>query len=271
MPTASRNAELLEKQIEKTPDDPRTTFYLGEAYRELFYVDEPAGNVEHARRAIALYRQRLDIGGGSAEEIYCSLYNIAVLVDEALGDWPEAMAGFIEAWEFRPQRVEPLYRLASGLRERGAYRTAYSFAREGRRIGPPADELFVIEWMYDFGIECEYAILAGLVGDYPTAVMASDRVLANPNFPDEYRANVEATRKKAVAAMKTSAGSSPDDERSAVVTISLEDVAGASNRWWLSWALPGEDHGPVTVAHVLGRAGEAIKEAIAKLPPASET
>src|SRR5947207_3802970 len=98
---------------------------------------------------------------------------MAVLVDEALGGWPEAMAAFLEAWEFRPHRVEPLYHLASRLRELGANQAAYLFARQGHRIDKPHDELFVLKWMYDYGIDFEYAILSEEIGDYPSAIAVS--------------------------------------------------------------------------------------------------
>lgn len=265
-PKVERNIHLLERDHERDPEDPRPVFYLGHAYHELYLVTEPR-DIEHARRAVEFFERRVAQGGGWDLEIYDSLYNIGVLCADALDDWAAAMNAFIDAWEHRSHRMEPLYQLATRLRGRGAYNAAYAFAREVRRNRPTPDELMIEQWIYDYGLEFEYAVLAGHVGDFAESMASLDRLLDNERLPSSWRSDVEGAKKTVLEAMRTSlAPDNIDGEDATLVAVHLEDLESLERPWGVTWVLPSGDAGAVSIPHLLDRAGAAIRLAMDRLP-----
>ncbi|MEY9887638.1 glycosyltransferase involved in cell wall biosynthesis [Catenulispora sp. MAP12-49] len=177
-----RDARLLSADLERDPDNPRTVFYLAQTRRDLGETD----------RAVALYRRRAKMGGW-VEEVYFSLLQIGELTAEA-GDWPAAMDTLIEAWEYRPERLEALYELTSRLRLRGRYQAAYAFASAGIGEPQPDDVLFVRPWVYRWGLLFELSISAYWVDDFVGSVRACDMLLAMPDLPDLHRQQTAANR-----------------------------------------------------------------------------
>ena len=172
-----RDLNLLTEDLREDPENARTVFYLAQTHRD-------AGNSEVA---IDLYDRRARMGGWD-EEVFQARFQAALLRAER-GDWPAAMTGLLAAWEFRPSRIEPLYELASRLRLRGDYQSAYQFARRGLGQPPPPDVLFVWSWVYRWGMLFEYSIAAYWVGNYEAARDACQGLLAMPDLPAVYRAH----------------------------------------------------------------------------------
>jgi tetratricopeptide (TPR) repeat protein len=166
---------VLERMHEEDPGNARWVFFLAQTYRDL-------GNLD---AAIEMYDRRVEMGGWD-EEVFFAMLQAAVSRAKR-GDWPEALAGLIAAWEFRPSRMEPLYELASRLRLRGEYHTAYLFACCGVDQPVPRDLLCVSPWMYEWGLLFEYSVSAYWVGDIRGALEACRRLLAMRNLPEEYR------------------------------------------------------------------------------------
>ncbi len=175
-----RDRVLLISDLEESPSNPRTVFYLAQTYRDL------GRRVE----ALDLYARRASMGGWD-EEVFYSKFQVGWLRAEA-GDWPRAMTELVAAWEFRPSRLEPVYELASRLRERGEYHTAHLFARYGIDRPRPADTLFVWRWVYDWGLLFEYSITSYWTGDSRKALAACRRLLAISDLPDNFREQTEA-------------------------------------------------------------------------------
>jgi len=167
--------ELLEAMCERDPENPRWVFFLAQTHRDL-------GNAD---AAIEVYDRRVKMGGWD-EEVFFARLQAAVLRAER-GEWPAAMAELVAAWEFRPSRMEPVYELASRLRLRGEYHTAYLFARCGLDQPVPRDVFCVSPWIYEWGLPFEYSVSAYWVGDIRGALAQCRRLLALPNLPDEYR------------------------------------------------------------------------------------
>jgi tetratricopeptide (TPR) repeat protein len=170
-----RDRELLARELRRDPGNPRVVFYLAQTCRDLG---------EH-RRAADLYAWRARMGGWD-EEVFYSLYQAGVLQAQ-LGEWSQAMAALIAAWERRPTRIEPLHALASGLRLRGEHHAAHLFARCGLSSPRPRDHLFVERWIYEWGLLFEYSIAAYWVGDPHAALRACDRLLDCARLPEAHR------------------------------------------------------------------------------------
>ena len=187
-----RDMRLLTADLERDPGNARTVFYLAQTWRDLGQRDE----------AIAMYRRRTAMGGWP-EEVYFSLLQIGELLADA-GDWPAAMDAFVEAWEFRPQRLEALYELASRLRVRGQHQAAYALASAGIGEPQPDDVLFVRPWVYRWGFLFELSISAYWVGDFLVSVRACDKLLAMPDLPDLHREQTIANREMSLGKLGTS-------------------------------------------------------------------
>lgn len=162
-----RDRRLLEAELERRPDDPRTVFYLAQTLRDL----------GHAEDATALYRRRVELGGWAEEQFYAQL-QVGVLT--AATDWFAAVPELLAAWEMRPQRAEPLLELARGYRALGAHRLARAFAEQGLALPYPTDDLlFVHTEAWDWALRFERAVAAYHCGDPETALADNDQLLAD--------------------------------------------------------------------------------------------
>lgn len=182
----TRDARLLQEELDRDPDNARAVFYLAQTMRDL-------GEIQ---RAIDLYDQRSRMGGW-AEEVYYALLQVGVLKADA-GDWPGAMDALLRSWESRPQRLEACYELASRLRKMERYRSAHLFACAGLDQRQPDDWLFVQPWVYRWGILFEYSVSAYWVGDYYGSIEACDHLLAMPDLPAVYREQTRINREFSV-------------------------------------------------------------------------
>lgn len=177
-----RERALLEKDLRKNPDNPRTLFYLAQTLVAL----------GEGRNAAEIYRRRIELGGWE-EEVFWSRYQRALLV--AGWNRPAGITELLEAWEYRPTRAEPLYELTRIFREETKYSLAYLFGSEGRRIAYPKDDvLFVERWIYDWGVAFEWAVAAYWVGDYGGALEVNEQLLLRHDLPENYREATESNR-----------------------------------------------------------------------------
>jgi glycosyltransferase involved in cell wall biosynthesis len=171
----TRGRTLLEKDLAADPDDPRTVFYLANTYRDMGRV----------RDAIRFYRRRIELGGWE-EEVFWSRYQLGLLLERSNSD--KAVTTLMEAWEYRPTRAEPLFELARIHRERQRYSLAYLFATRGVGIPYPEDEiLFVIKWIYDWGLKFEWSVAAYWVGDVANALKVNEHLLTRDDVGPRYR------------------------------------------------------------------------------------
>ncbi len=147
----SKDAELLEKALETEPGNIRYQFYLAQSYFD-------SQQWEKAENA---YRRRIEMGGWE-EECYYSYYRIAICKSMQNKEWEEIMAAFLDAYNYRPGRAEPLFHIAQIYRMKFKKPAlAYLFAKMAAEIPFPAhDILFVPDIIYKFGILDEVAATA---------------------------------------------------------------------------------------------------------------
>jgi tetratricopeptide (TPR) repeat protein len=105
-----RDARLLEEDLVRDPGNARSVFYLAQSYRD-------AGDLTRARDT---YRQRVGLGGWE-EEVWYSLHEIGRLNERLGASVAEIRSAYLDAYQHRPGRAEPLYQLARFHRERPAY------------------------------------------------------------------------------------------------------------------------------------------------------
>jgi len=176
----TRDLALLEAALLESPNDTRTLFYLAQTRQSL---GDYSG-------AIAAYRSRIEAGGWE-EEIFWSMYQIAE-IHRNLGDWSMALSAYLLAWEYRPQRIEPIVRASMGLRELGAHNTGFALLNRAKITKDlTAERLFVERWMYDWAFDFEWAVNAWWVGFKDEARSIWQELLLREDVPESYRSSIE--------------------------------------------------------------------------------
>jgi hypothetical protein len=161
-----RDARLLEEDLQKNPDNARSQFYLAQSYRD-------AGHLE---RAYAAYKKRAEMQGW-VEETYMAQLEAARVALQLEQPEDVVVREYLDAFNRRPTRVEPLHDLARYFRLKQEYGKAYVFARTGVEIERPDDGLFVAQPVYDWRMLDELGVAAYWVGDYASAKEACETVL----------------------------------------------------------------------------------------------
>jgi len=175
-----KDAQILEKALEKDPNNSRYVFYLAQSYRD-------AGE---KMLAIKNYERRVEIGGWD-QEVFFSLYQIAKLQEGLEMDPKIFIESYYKAYGFRPSRIEPLYCLASYYRKAGNYRLGYALANLALAIPFSDDMLFVEEWMHKYGMLLEQSICAYYLEKYLESRDISNEILNIDNLPEHVRLCVE--------------------------------------------------------------------------------
>jgi glycosyltransferase involved in cell wall biosynthesis len=218
----ARDRDLVLAEVERNPEDARSVFDLAQIYFD-------ARDFVNARKWFA---RRAEMGGPD-EEIYVAMYRLAESMQQLDEPWPDLEAAYLNAWEFRPTRAEPLHAIAQWYRIKKHYQLGYEFAERAAEIPlPEQDTLFVREDVYTWRATDEQAVCASWIGKHAEAFTLNRRLLARPDIPDQVRQRIARNRDFSVPAMIEAASSYPNElvgslaagPPDAEVTISL--VAG---------------------------------------------
>jgi hypothetical protein len=178
--TYLKDAALLEEALKTEPQNTRYWFYLAQSYRD-------AGKWHESRHT---YKKRAQMAGYD-EEIWYSKYQLGIL-NMRLEESPAVISqSFLEAFQTRPTRAEPLVALARFHRERAEYGLAAMYARHAMSIAKPADLLFIDAATYEWSALDEFSVAAYYVGPREEGIAATRRLLENPHLPTEMRPRVE--------------------------------------------------------------------------------
>jgi hypothetical protein len=126
--------------------------------------------------------------GGWDEEVWYSLFQIGVLLEQSQSD--ETPAAYLRAYQARPTRAEPLVALARWHRLRNEFALALIYAREAARMQRPNDQLFVDASVYAWRALDELVISAWWAGARAEGSEAARRLLA-ASFPASERERIE--------------------------------------------------------------------------------
>lgn len=136
-----RNLKLLLEDLKKEPNDARTNFYVGLSYRDL-------GQPEEARKYLLI---RSVMEKTWDEERWYAKYILAIM-SEISKEYDRAKLEYLNAYEFRPTRAEPLFKLAKMLYEKKERNQAIMYMRMARNIERPKhDSVFVESSIYSWG------------------------------------------------------------------------------------------------------------------------
>lgn len=189
--TYRRDALVLEAALLDEPDSARYRFYLAQSYRD-------AGEHE---LAIRNYRQRVEMGGW-IEEVWVSKYQIARCMEQLARPWGETMEAYLEAWQYMPQRAEPIYNIGMHYQVQARHQTSFIFLSQAMRVPMPGlDRLFVERTLYEYSIALEYAVACYYLGRHEEAIEVNERLLASAELPEGLRELVQAHRRFSLQAL----------------------------------------------------------------------
>ncbi len=128
-----RDRDLLLKEYKKNPRGPRILFYLAQTYHCL-------GDLEKARQ---FYTLRIALCGWD-EEDYMAYYRLAQVVAKS-GDWYNALHYYLQAYQMRPHRIEPLIKIAQHYLNENKMDLCFLFAKYAAGLSYPKDDVLFIE------------------------------------------------------------------------------------------------------------------------------
>lgn len=175
-----RDTKLLLAGIKnkKTPDNLRTRYY--------FYLAQTYKDRQMYTESIQYYKKRMEQGGWP-EEVFFSIFQMAhcMLLSKREAD---AIVTYLDAWEFRPSRIEPLLSVITYYRQKGKNQLAYTFAMAAKEVPMTDDVLFVDRRCWDYLVDYEISIVAFYCGKKKEGKEALDRVLAS-SAPEQLKAS----------------------------------------------------------------------------------
>lgn len=175
----ANDARILENALRDEPENSRYVFYLAQSYRD-------AGQWKKAFRN---YKRRAGMGGW-AEEVWYSLFEMAKLSERLQLEPSVIVARYLDAYDNRPQRAEPLVELARFQRERSRFGIAHLFAARAIAMPRPEDILFVDIGTYEWRAIDEFAVASYWLGRYQDCAQACEQLLHGGRLPFEHRARV---------------------------------------------------------------------------------
>jgi glycosyltransferase involved in cell wall biosynthesis len=171
-----KDAELLENALLEEPDNIRYKFYLAQSYFDSQQFD----------KAEEAYKKRVEAGGWEEEQFY-SQFRIGMCRGLLNKPWEQIQQAFLEAWELRPFRAEPLYQIARVYRLMGHPKLGYLFAKMASEMPYPQDDiLFVADDVYKYGILDELGSTAFYAGKPHIGYAACKKLLAEDRLPADH-------------------------------------------------------------------------------------
>jgi len=169
-----KDAEALEEALKTEPENVRYQFYLAQSYFDS----------QQWEKAEAAYIKRVQMGGWEEEQFYAA-YRIALCRGLQNKPWLEIQQAFLEAWEIRPTRAEPLHQLARVYRLMGHPRLAYLYAKMALEIPYPHDDiLFVSADVYKYAVLDEIGSTAFYAGKPHMGYSACKKLLVENLLPE---------------------------------------------------------------------------------------
>lgn len=173
--TYRKDALVLEQGLLDEPNNDRYRFYLAQSYRD-------AGELD---LAIKHYQKRVEMGGW-IEEVWYSLYQVAELKSRLSQPWPTVLEAYLQAFKTKPDRVEPLFKIAMVYQMQREFHLAFLFFRRAIEIAYPLnDRLFVEKGVYEYLLPMEYAVCAYWIGQHGEAIRVNNALLCREGVPGE--------------------------------------------------------------------------------------
>ena len=105
--------------------------------------------------------------------------------------WPEIKEAYLEAYNFRPTRAEPLYEISRAYRSMDKPRLAYLYAKIGVEIQyPQTDILFIAQDVYEWKMLDEFSSTAFYINDFMNGFQACKILVESNRFPESEKERI---------------------------------------------------------------------------------
>jgi hypothetical protein len=168
------DAEVLKKAFETEKDNflkTRYAFYLAQSYRDCNEENE----------AIFWYKKRSEMGGWD-QEIYWSLYQLAILKEKIKTDENDIIQSYINAYEKCPSRIEALHHAIRFCRSHNKNNQAYIIGKYAKSLPVNKNGLFVEDWIWEYGLDDEFSVACYWSGHYEEGLLCCEQLLTK--IPD---------------------------------------------------------------------------------------
>lgn len=175
-----RDAETLENALKDEPSNERYHFYLAQSYFDS----------QQWEKSMEAYQKRVELGGWP-EECYYSMLRVALI--KGILNYPieEISHAFLECFNSRPFRAEPLWYLARMYRMKNMPAIGYVYAKMATEIGyPHNDILFIQDDVYRWAILDEVGATAFHANQPHVGYAACKKLLEENRVPMEHRERV---------------------------------------------------------------------------------
>ena len=175
----TRDAETILSALKDEPGNERYHFYLAQSYFDS----------QQWEKAAEAYQTRVDMGGWP-EEVYYSMLRVALIKGIMEKPFNEIQDAFLNTYNFRPTRAEPLWFLARMNRMNDRPVNCFMFARHALEIEyPQQDILFIQNDVYKWGLLDEIGATAYYAGRPDMGLKACAFLMENKeklNIPREH-------------------------------------------------------------------------------------
>lgn len=122
--------------------------------RNLFYLARTYEALERFEEAIYYFKLRSKLKGYDQEDFYAK-YSLGKLTAKLAQTnnaytWDMALSHYLEAYDMRPERAEPLVRISEYYIDNNLWQLGYVFAKKACEIADTQDTLFVEKYAYDY-------------------------------------------------------------------------------------------------------------------------
>jgi len=177
-----KDAELLEAEYEKNPDDLRSLFYLAQSYRD-------AGKLD---KAIDAYDKRAQKEGWEEEKYYSQYQKGKLMLYSDNYVYDDAKKELLAAAQLRPQRsIESLYELAKYCRLKKRYREGCFYGQAALAfLRIPNDSLFIDKPVHDWRLKDEFSICLFWDSRIEESAMLMDELIHREDVPGNDRQRI---------------------------------------------------------------------------------
>ena len=177
------DAKLFEKDLKNNPQNARSWFYLAQSYAD---GGKPKKAIEPLKQAYKYSKWD--------EEKFMSLHRLGeyyAAVDKEMS--ANAFYYFMQAYQERPHRVEPLYSIIRNCRETGKFKIGEPLCDAALKIKyPSSDALFINSYCYGWSLLDEVSIIYYWVGRFEESYNLCLQLLDRDDTPESEKARIRA-------------------------------------------------------------------------------
>jgi glycosyltransferase involved in cell wall biosynthesis len=163
-----QHLDLLRAERRRSPEDPRTNFYLAQTLECLGRFEEAA----------LVYGFRAHLGG-FAEEAYVARFRAGNCATKHGAPWTWALRHYLEAADMRPHRAEAFYAAARLYEAHGDWEATHHYAGKAAALPyPDGDRLFIDRSVYAWRAKDLLAVAARMTGRVDEALRVTRELRA---------------------------------------------------------------------------------------------